>query len=236
MNPGQPFGKTEFWECLCMAREAAMTSSNVLSGFQATGIWPLWPEEVLEQKTMTTTTTTLISTPIKVSQLRKDLSQLTLTPYSRAIINEYGQYIEKKLVQYRTVDPSSNMLKVLRSGTMVKPRSMKQLQGPRTLDRAYVKCEKARIAKQEVEKLVKVAKAEERAMQRAAKAAERAQATTGAAKAQGGTRGRGQGGGRVRTSRVLRQKKFCAEEGEIDRIEREMSFLQLCGKYLCNIH
>ena len=50
-----------------MAREAAMTSSNVLSGFQATGIWPLRPEEALEQKTTATTTTTSISTPIKVS-------------------------------------------------------------------------------------------------------------------------------------------------------------------------
>ena len=52
------------------------------------------------------------------------------------------------------------------------PCSIKQLQGPRTLDQAYIEHEKARIAKQEAAKVKKLAKAEERAMQRVAKAAE----------------------------------------------------------------
>ena len=44
-----------------------------------------------------------------------------------------------------------------------------------SLDRAYVECEKANIAKPEVEKLEKVAKAKEQAIQLATMSAEQAQ-------------------------------------------------------------
>ena len=111
-------------------------------------------EEVLERTLQKLLTLPAIdsTTPIKVAKLHKHLSELAFTPHTRAIVEEYSGY----------VDPTSDTLKVLRSGTVVKPRSMKQLQGPRTLDGAYVNREKARIAKPEVEKVEKMAKAEER--------------------------------------------------------------------------
>ena len=115
------------------------------------------PEEVLERTSQRLLTLPAIdsTTPIKVAKLHKHLSELAFTPDTRTVVEEYSGYI----------DPTSDTLKVLHSGTVVKPRSMKQLQGPRTLDGAYVDRKKARIAKQEVEKVEKMAKAEERAVQ-----------------------------------------------------------------------
>jgi len=37
-HPGQSFGKQEFWYCLYNARDQALTKSNILSGFEASGI------------------------------------------------------------------------------------------------------------------------------------------------------------------------------------------------------
>ena len=42
-NPNQSFGKQEFWDCLCTARRHALNKANILSGFSASGIWPLQP-------------------------------------------------------------------------------------------------------------------------------------------------------------------------------------------------
>ena len=37
-NPGQLFGKQEFWKCLCTARDQSLTKANILSRFEASGI------------------------------------------------------------------------------------------------------------------------------------------------------------------------------------------------------
>ena len=125
--------------------------------FQATGIWPLWPGEVLEHTLQKLLTLLAIDStiPIKVAKLRKHLFELIFTPHTCTVVDEYSWYI----------DPTSKTLKVLCSGMVVKASFMKQLQGPRTLDGAYVDYEKACMAKQEVEKGKTMAKAEKRAVQ-----------------------------------------------------------------------
>lgn len=87
---------------------------------------------------------------IKVAKLRKQLSKLAVTPHTYAVVEEYSRYIYL----------ASDTLKVLHSSMLVKPHSMKHLQGPRTLDGAYIDPEKTCITKQEVEKVKKMAKAE----------------------------------------------------------------------------
>lgn len=49
-NPGKAFGKQEFWECLCTARDQALSKDNILGGFEVSGIWPLRPEELLDHQ------------------------------------------------------------------------------------------------------------------------------------------------------------------------------------------
>jgi len=48
-HPGQSFGKQEFWECLCITRDQALTKANILSGFEASGIWPFCPGKVVDR-------------------------------------------------------------------------------------------------------------------------------------------------------------------------------------------
>ena len=48
-HPGRSFGKQEFWDCLCIARDTAMTKASILSGFEAAGIWPFCPEVVIDR-------------------------------------------------------------------------------------------------------------------------------------------------------------------------------------------
>ena len=96
-------------------------------------------------------------------------------------------YIVKVSKQYYM----NKQLKVLCSGTVLRPQSIKQLYGLHTLDRAYVEHEKACITKQEVEKLNKVVKTEKQAIQQAVQQAVKAvrQAST-----QGGAHGHGRHG------------------------------------------
>ena len=53
------------------------------------------------------------STPLKVAGFQPALSKLPLTPYSQTVVSDIVDYLEKKVVQYRVIDPSSDTLKVL---------------------------------------------------------------------------------------------------------------------------
>ena len=185
-NPGQPFGKQEFWDCLCIARERALTESNILSGFKASGIWPFCPDKVVVKQEaeiikQEPTGPGLIkheievgpaTTPIKVANIRSTVSKLSMTPYSRSIVQESLVYLESKVVQYRVIEPNTQGVKVLRSNKQVKPHSQKQIKGPRTLDRAYIEQEKARIAAVEVLEAEKAANREARKSAKELKAVE----------------------------------------------------------------
>ena len=70
-----------------------------------------------------------------------------MTPHSRVeILQKSLGYRECKIIQHRVVEQNSLEVKELRSGKQVKPRLQKQIQGPQTLERAYVEQEKTRIA------------------------------------------------------------------------------------------
>ena len=95
--------------------------------------------------------------------------------------------MESKIVQYQVVEPNSLRVEGLRSGKQVKARSQKHVQGPRTLDRAYVEQEKAHIAAAEALEVEKTTNREARRLakeQKAKEARDRAEAST---KAGGGT-------------------------------------------------
>jgi len=117
-NPGRSFGKKKFWECLCIARDKALSKDNILSGFEDSGIWP---EEVLDRSTTSTTTTVTISTSFKPANMRSTLSRLTMTPNSRAIIDDGLIHLEKKVVHTPVIDPVSQGLKHLRNDKEIKP-------------------------------------------------------------------------------------------------------------------
>lgn len=102
-----------------------------------------------------------------------------MTPNSHEILYSAPGYMESKIVQSRVVEPSSLEVKELHSNKQVKPRSQKQLQGPRSLDRAYIKKEKARIAAATVLVAEKAVNREARKLakeQKAKEAKERAEA------------------------------------------------------------
>ena len=188
MHPGQPFGKQEFWDCLCIACEKALTEANILSGFKASGIHPFCPEEVLNHAVIKEEAGLIkqepgvikqeaeagptSSTPLKVANIRSTVSKLSMTPHSRAIVQESLIYLESKVVQYRVIEPNSQGVKVLRSNKQPKPRSQKQIKGPRTLDRAYIEQEKARIAAMEVLEAEKAANRKARKLAKELKAKE----------------------------------------------------------------
>ena len=144
-NSGRACSKQEFWECLCTARGHALTKSNIISGFSASGLWPFDSEKVInrgtikvEQPAHLTTPAHLTSTPLKVANIRSTVSQLPMTPHSHAIVQESLDYLETKVVKYRVIEPNTHGVKELWSGTRVKLRSQKQIKGPQTLDRAYI--------------------------------------------------------------------------------------------------
>ena len=108
-------------------------------------------------------------TSVKVASLRKKVQELSLTPQARRTVQEYGTYVESKLLFHRTVQANTVGLKILRSGKQVASRSTKRIKGPRVLDRAYVVHEQARIAAKGVEDAEKA----ERAAVRVAKKLEK---------------------------------------------------------------
>jgi len=67
------------------------------------------------------------STPLKVANMRSTLSRLTITPNSRAIMDDGLIHLEKKVVHTQVIDPVSQGLKHLRNDKKIKPRSTKQL-------------------------------------------------------------------------------------------------------------
>ena len=87
-HPSQPFGKPEFWNCLCIARDKAITKSNILSGFEASGIWPFCPEKVIDRYQGNIRSTgqdniAKLSTLLKVDKIRDTALSLNITPNSR---------------------------------------------------------------------------------------------------------------------------------------------------------
>ena len=90
----------------------------------------------------------------------------------------------------------------------MKPRSQKQIKGPRTLDRAYIEQEKARIAAAETQDAEKAAHCE------AVKLAKELKAQQGVEAAKEGQAKRGGHGTRVRSGagiarlRLARRQKF----------------------------
>ena len=195
-NTGKSLSKPVFWELLSHAYKVSLTASNILAGFKATGLYPLCPERVLKHISgkvsgafrASETSRTPLATPSKMASLREKVQRLGLTPQVCSTVEEYGSYIESKLIFHRTIQSYSAGLKVLRSGKQIASRSTKRIKGPQVLDRAYVVCEQARIATQEVEEAEKA----ERATVRIAKKLEKElQAEKQALRGRGGRGGRG---------------------------------------------
>ncbi|RPB27268.1 hypothetical protein L211DRAFT_834957 [Terfezia boudieri ATCC MYA-4762] len=111
----------QFWECLCIARDQALTKSNILSGFEASGIWPFCPEKVIDR--------------------HENQNEITS---KKAIFTPSTPF--KIDFQYHVIEPNSLGVKEFRSSKQVKTHFKKHIQGPRKLDRAYIEQEKACIA------------------------------------------------------------------------------------------
>lgn len=231
-------GKQEFWELLSTARKASLTPENICSGFAATGIYPLCPEVVLDRRSTSNPHSEVLGdlpqTPHKASKLRKDVDHLALTPCTRATVEEWGTYLESKLTYYRVVQPNAPSLKVLRNGKTIAPRSQKHLRGPRVLDRAYIACEKARIAAKESEKVAKVAAQEDKKILKQQQLVEQA---TARGRGRGGQGGRGSREGRV--GRVGRARGGAqatipqagrGDSNDLEQIEGAIAYLAVCGK------
>ena len=88
-NPGRAFGKQEFWECLCIARGQTLIKYNIMSGFSDSGLWPFDLEKVINGGTIKVEPTHVtMSTTLKVATIRSIVSQLPMTPHSRAVVQE----------------------------------------------------------------------------------------------------------------------------------------------------
>ena len=70
-----------------------------------------------------------------------------MTTYSRLPIDDVFNYLERLVVQYKTIDLYHKGPKQLRNGKKAKPRSTKQNQGLQTVNEANVESEKNKIAK-----------------------------------------------------------------------------------------
>ena len=112
------------------------------------------------------------------------------------------------------------------------PRSQKQIKGPRTLDRAYIEQEKARIAAAEALEIEKAANREARKIAKELKAEEaKKQPKVIKVKSKGTKSVRKPGSAKIARSRVTRRLKYDAEGADIRRLEVGVSFLSLCGMY-----
>ena len=155
-----------------------------------------------------------------------------MTPHSHSVVQEPLTYLENKVIQYRVIEPNSLGVKQLRSNKEVKPRSQKQIKGPRTLDRAYIEAEKARIAAAEVLEAEKVAKRDARKLAKEIKAAKAKEHQEGLTRIREGTQDpRGCGHANLVRSRASRNSKYNAEGADLRRLELGMTFLGLCGRY-----
>ena len=172
------------------------------------------------------------STPLKVANIRSTLLNLSMTSYSRTIVQESLTYLESKVVQYRVIEPNSLGVKVLRANKPVKPRSQKLIKGPLTLDRAYIEQDNIRIAAAEVLEMEKVANREARKVAKELKAEEvKKQPKVIKVKSKGTKRIRIPGSAKIAQSRVTRHLKYDAEGADLRRLEVGVSFLSPCGMY-----
>ena len=238
-HPSRSFGKQEFWDCLCTARKHALTKSNILSGFSVSGIWPLQPEKVtgvvMDRAVKLEPSCAALTTPLKVADIRTNLSRLSMTPHSRAIVQESFDYLENKVVKYRIIEPNSHGVKELRFGNQIKPRSQKHIKGPRTLDRAYIEQEKARIAAAEARDAEKAAHRDAMKLAKEIKAQQAIEAAKDPKSSKrGGPSTRGRGGARIGRFRLARRQKFDTEEADMQRLQRAMAFMSICGRFYCS--
>ena len=140
--------------------------------------------------------------------------------------------MESKIVQHRVVEPSSLGVKELRSNKQVKPRSQKHIQGPRTLDRAYIEKEKARIAAATAVAEEKAANRETKKLAKKQKAKEVKERAEALKKTRENAQvARRRGCAKIARSRTIRHSKYDAEGADMQRLETAMSFLSLCGMY-----
>jgi len=102
--------------------------------------------------------------------MRSTLAKLHMTPHSRAIVDDGLNHLEKRVIQYQVIDPASQGLKQLRNGRKVKPQSTKRIQGPRSLNWAYIESEKDRIASAKALEAKKATKREDRKLAKEQKA------------------------------------------------------------------
>ena len=126
-----------------------------------------------------------------------------MTPHSRQILPQLLGYLESKIVQYWVVEPKPLGVKELRTGKQVKPRS---------LDRAYIKREKVRIAAAKALMAEKAAKT----LAKEPKAKERAEISKATKRGAQGARGRGRVN--MAQSRTARQPKYNAEGVDLQRL------------------
>jgi len=69
-HPEQSLGKQEFWDCLCIAHDQALTMTNILSGFEVSGIWPYCSEKVVDRyQNITEEAQSRPSTPFQMDHL-----------------------------------------------------------------------------------------------------------------------------------------------------------------------
>lgn len=175
---------------------------------------------------------THLTTPLKVTYIRSTVSQLHMTPHSRAMGPESLDYLETRVVKYRVIEPNSHGVKELRSATKVEPRSQKQMKGPRTLDRAYITQEKARIVAAEARDAEKAAHCEAIKLVKKLKVQQAIEAAKEPRTAgRGGHSTRAHGGARIARFRLARRLKFDTDDADLQRLERAMSFLAISGEY-----
>ena len=152
-----------------------------------------------------------------------------MTPHSRAILQETLIYFESKVIQHRVIEPNSLEL---RSGKRAKPRSQKQIKGLRTLDRAYIEQDKARVAAAEVLEAEKVANREARRLAKELKAMKAKEAANASKQTRGGSQAaRGRGRGHIARSRTSRRSKYDAEGADLKTAHSSVSvdvLLPLC--------
>ena len=98
-----------------------------------------------------------LTTPLKVANIRSTVSQLAMTPHSRAVVQESLDYLETKLVKYRMGSKNFGPVPKWSRGTQVKPRSPKTNKGPPDIRPGIHRARKARIAAAETQDTEKAA-------------------------------------------------------------------------------
>ena len=111
----------------------------------------------------------------------------------------------------------------------MKPQSQKQIKGPRTLDQVYIEQEKARIAAAETRDAEKAAHREAVKLAKELKAQQAVEAAKEGQAKRGGHSTCVWSGARIARLRLARRQKFDTDNADLQRLERAMSFLTVCG-------